>query len=487
MTPFILFAIKSLVVSGAMLLYYGIVLKNKKMYSFNRYFLLFTALLSVVLPFVSFSIASMPAGFNIPLPGPSNVIIDNTEFEPTSIAPSGGIGTINYWLVGYLVIVAGMLTRLIMSVWKISKLNRSTILKVVDGIEVVETSAEGAPFTFFKTVYWHSAVDINSQHGTTILEHELVHAEQLHSIDLLFLESMKSILWFNPFYYLLSKELKMVHEFIADDAIVQLKGVPTLAATLIFQKTGFTTPQLTNSFFHSPIKRRIKMANAVTTVKQMIFSKLMVVPLLAIVFLITSFTVGKSASRNGDGTLTIVVDAGHGGNDAGAVSKSGLKEKDITLRIAQMFEKIAPEMNVKVKLIRTDDVSIALNDRLKIANDVNGDVFVSVHIAKRATTSTEAVPIQIIQSSRPKQHKAENASMANAIDMKMKSDGYKPVQLAKPLLMLNDNNKPSVIIECGDIDEANDLQRMTNNAETERFCKSIVKGIVNYQHQQTKK
>src|SRR4030067_3842788 len=77
---------------------------------------------------------------------------------------------------------------------------------------------------------------------------------------------------------------------------------------------------------------------------------------------------------------TIIIDPGHGGEDYGAMGPSGIKEKDINLNIAKALEKlIAQRMYVRVILTRTDDKFIPLDGRAAIANENNGDMFISIH------------------------------------------------------------------------------------------------------------
>ena len=76
----------------------------------------------------------------------------------------------------------------------------------------------------------------------------------------------------------------------------------------------------------------------------------------------------------------IVIDAGHGGDHEGAVGRNGLREKDVTLDIALRLEKlIGKDKRFKPLLTRDEDETVGLEDRAKMANDANGDLFVSIH------------------------------------------------------------------------------------------------------------
>ena len=77
---------------------------------------------------------------------------------------------------------------------------------------------------------------------------------------------------------------------------------------------------------------------------------------------------------------TIVIDAGHGGKDPGAVGYRGTKEKDIALDVAKRLEKkLAKNMSVKIVMTRDEDIFLRLSERTKIANESNGSLFISIH------------------------------------------------------------------------------------------------------------
>ena len=77
---------------------------------------------------------------------------------------------------------------------------------------------------------------------------------------------------------------------------------------------------------------------------------------------------------------TIVIDAGHGGKDPGAVGYRGTKEKDIALDVAKRLEKkLSKNMNVKIIMTREEDIFLRLSERTKIANESNGNLFISIH------------------------------------------------------------------------------------------------------------
>lgn len=105
--------------------------------------------------------------------------------------------------------------------------------------------------------------------------------------------------------------------------------------------------------------------------------------IICILLCLLTFFAGASAKQ-----FTVVIDAGHGGKDPGALGKRG-REKDINLRVAKEFGRLVQEnmSDVKVVFTRDDDVFVPLQDRSAIANRANGDLFVCIHVNASKTSA----------------------------------------------------------------------------------------------------
>ena len=129
---------------------------------------------------------------------------------------------------------------------------------------------------------------------------------------------------------------------------------------------------------------------------------------------------------------TVVIDAGHGGKDAGAVGKKG-KEKDITLAVAKKTGEYIKQKypDVKVLYTRTSDVFVELNERAKVANNNNADLFISIHCNSVANApKTNGVETFIMGEHRNNANldvaKRENASILYENDAQDNYDGFDP-------------------------------------------------------------
>ncbi|MDY6801928.1 MAG: M56 family metallopeptidase [Bacteroidota bacterium] len=124
---------------------------------------------------------------------------------------------------------------------------------------IIETKNSTVPFSLFKWIVInpdkYSSYDIKQ-----VIAHEKIHAFQLHSLDLIIIEVIIILFWFNPFIYWYRKSIREVHEFLADEAVLK-KGFDKLSyQQLLFkQASGSRFMGLTSSFSYSLSKNRLKM------------------------------------------------------------------------------------------------------------------------------------------------------------------------------------------------------------------------------------
>ena len=139
------------------------------------------------------------------------------------------------------------------------------------------------------------------------------------------------------------------------------------------------------------------------------------------------------------GLTTLVIDAGHGGTDPGAVSRDGKSyEKSFTLDIAKrLSEKINAECpGVKVILTRDSDKTVALNDRAAIANKAGANLFMSIHVNSSPKTGPNGFSVHVLGQSSKKDRdlfaynmdvcKRENSVILLEDDYSKKYQGYDP-------------------------------------------------------------
>ncbi|SHG97574.1 M56 family metallopeptidase [Winogradskyella jejuensis] len=246
------------------LLVYDLFLKRETFFNYNRVYLLGTAILSFVLPFIKLETmkAVVPEEFVVVLP---EVIIGNisqpTDLD-TQIALQTGIivdePSIPVWQI---VFYSGAIFATLLFLFKFMKLYwlKSNNPKRWRGnVLIVKLLKSSAAFSFFNTIFLGEKLSEDEQ--PTILKHELVHVKQLHSIDLLVFEFMRILLWFNPLVYMYQNRIKALHEYIADDIAVKQSGKKSYYQDLLNQVFETNNLSFTNTFFKSSlIKKRIAM------------------------------------------------------------------------------------------------------------------------------------------------------------------------------------------------------------------------------------
>src|SRR5262249_23987391 len=146
--------------------------------------------------------------------------------------------------------------------------------------------------------------------------HELFHIRQKHSYDILLMEVLTIFLWVNPFFHLIKKELKAIHEFLADEFAITENEKWQYAELLLMQALN-TQIHLTNPFFHNQIKRRIAMITSSSKPGYQYLRKLLVLPIAAVIVALFAFKYKSKLNdppAKAEKPITIVIDAGHGGD-----------------------------------------------------------------------------------------------------------------------------------------------------------------------------
>lgn len=184
----------------------------------------------------------------------------------------------------------------------------------------------------------------------------------------------------------------------------------------------------------------------------------------------------------------VVIDAGHGEPDGGAISKNGVKESELNLAIAQKLETSLKEEGYDVIMTRTDERNIAdetmqdtirkmkvsdINNRVKLVNGSGADVCVSIHMNKFASEKYYGWQTFYNKMSEYNKILAEEIQKGISENIDIENDR---VPLAIQNVKLTDKSEiPTTIIECGFLSNSAELERL----QTEEYREKLVGGIVN--------
>jgi hypothetical protein len=294
--------------SGMLMGYYWLVLRNKRFHQYNRFYLLAAALLAWIVPLLKISWnrpllhSETPQVMNIL----SAVAANNTQIE-TTLNQKTFIWNWDLLASGiYLAVASVLLFAMLHAFVKLYRLLKHHSCKNVGDVFLILTQAKGTPFSFFRYIFWNEAIDIRSEAGQQILKHELTHVQQKHSFDKIFIQLTLVAGWFNPFFWMLRREMEMIHEFIADKKAVNNGDTAALAQMLLTAAYPQQKFAMTHPFFFSPIKRRLLMLTNNKNPRFSYIRRLVVLPLLAIVIVLFAFR-SKEQRQTGELSVASVV------------------------------------------------------------------------------------------------------------------------------------------------------------------------------------
>ena len=262
MNPFFAYLIKSSV--SLMLLYclFRVSMRNDRNHAINRFLLLGILLVSAIIPFlnIQFFYEEIPLK---PVETIREFVSTPVFTEPVSTETVQPIiemasSSVNHWLAFYLLIISALVFRLVLGVIKvmqiISRAEKRRLQKIV--LAVVQDIIQ--PFTFLNKVVLSEKDFTENKH--IVVAHEHAHIKQLHTIDLMVCEVFTVMHFFNPFMWLLRHDLKLIHEYQADQAVLN-KGIDAQKyQLLVLQKSvGERRFAMANHFTQKPILKRLKM------------------------------------------------------------------------------------------------------------------------------------------------------------------------------------------------------------------------------------
>jgi len=276
----IIYGLQVSAISGILYGYYHFFLRNSRFHQYNRFYLLFIIVASFTIPFLRIPLYFQSAD-DIPVLYKTLAAI-TVYSNGTAAAPAAPRW---HWqqLAGivYAIVLLVLFARLFLSVLHVLRLRKKYTEEHHYGYTLLQTTEPGTPFSFFRLLFWNTEISLFSSQGQQVLRHELFHIRQKHSIDILLAELACVVCWINPFFHLLKKELKTIHEFLADRHASHSANKWDYAETLLMQ-TLRTSHSLVNPFFHNQIKRRIAMITNNQQTRYQYLKKIMVLPVFAI-------------------------------------------------------------------------------------------------------------------------------------------------------------------------------------------------------------
>lgn len=283
------FLLKSAISLIVFLGFYYLILEREKIHKFNRFYLLISILISLIIPFVTFEfIEFVETAPVIQYDEPINiekaeVVLNQNPTIEKVITAQESIDYLPYvfWSI-YVSISLIFLFRFSKNYFKLivkSKINPSVKYKNASLILLEEKTL---PHTFLNFIFVNSEDFKNKNIEDELFAHEMVHVNQKHTLDILFIEFLKALFWFHPLFYLYKKAIQLNHEFLADEEIVNTyNNVPYYQNLLLHKSNGNTTIYLASNLNYLITKKRLLMMTKNTSKKIALLKKVAAFPILA--------------------------------------------------------------------------------------------------------------------------------------------------------------------------------------------------------------
>lgn len=488
MLPLAFYLLKVTICSGILFGYYWFVLRNKIFHQYNRFYLLASVVLSLALPLIQINI-----WHNAAQPAPQAILllqaVNGDEYLDEIIVSSRqtGLSFEQTMLMVYTLISIAFLVFFIQALFKIRRLIKKHRLSLFENIYFVNTTAKGTPFSFLKYIFWNDHIDPESTAGSQVFRHEVAHVKERHSYDKLMMHVVLIFCWCNPFFWLVRKELNMIHEFVADQIAVEDNDTAAFAAMILQAAYPQQRFHLANPFFYSPIKRRLMMLTKNRNPKVGYIGRLLVLPLAVLIF--AAFTLKAKTFTDNinayDGkTITVVIDAGHGGSDNGGTNVQGtVLEKDLNLALTKTISALNTNQKIKIILTRETDVFQSVQEKVAFTKAAGADLFISLHMDANPAGQTNAksglnVYVANNQSANVYNSRVLASALINEFSQQYGLPVNKqPVQTNMTIRVLQDATCPAVLVEAGNISNSKDLGYLQTKAAQTLVAGKILAAI----------
>ena len=251
---------------------YWFILRKEKLFAFNRFFLILSVVLSLVVPVISipvnFKVTPKPeniiSAFNYVMPDISSeekIISHDVNSNPLNAGNKPSPFDISeillaLYISGVILFLMRFLRNLFMILHKV-KLHEKISF---EGYRIILTNDKTGPYCFFSFIFLNKEEYMNGRIDTELLNHELEHVKQSHTIDIMLIELVKTFYWFNPVHVLYDRAIRINHEYLADNGVISDNSdIKSYADKLLTFIMGSSKIPLTSGSHHSFTKQRLLM------------------------------------------------------------------------------------------------------------------------------------------------------------------------------------------------------------------------------------
>lgn len=269
---------KMIALSAIFILLYFVFLEKEKNHHFKRFYLLISALFSVLVPLLSIPYGSIEVVERINQNNSELMSLPETKLVESSIFTTENI----LWAI-YILGFSLLFLKFSWGIFKLIKEIKFSEKIKQDHYQFILKQNKFTPYSFWNAIFLNKSDFLEGKIDNKIILHEKTHVNQKHSIDVIFIEIMLCVFWFNPAFYFYRKAIVTNHEFLADEEVLkqnhEVENYQKLILNeLISEKILFTHP----FNLHNTKKRIVMMTNKLTKIAKM--KSYLTLPISAILF-----------------------------------------------------------------------------------------------------------------------------------------------------------------------------------------------------------
>lgn len=272
------YLLTSTITATILLVVYQLFLEKEKMHHFNRFYLLLSLLFSLLIPFISIEIIeeiTTPMSAPIPMNFSEGtmVIAEETNYLEQTL-----------WVI-YILVTAILLFRFTRNIIAFYQLKKNNATLSFQNATLVLLQEPVLPHTFMNSIFINEAEYQERKIEKELFAHELTHVNQKHTLDVLFIELIKTIFWFNPLFILYKKAIQLNHEFLADEKVVQsYKNIPFYQSLLLSKASCNPPLYLASNLNFQVTKKRFLMMSRNSSKRIILGKQLGLLPIFTALF-----------------------------------------------------------------------------------------------------------------------------------------------------------------------------------------------------------
>ncbi|PCH70608.1 MAG: hypothetical protein COC06_04345 [Bacteroidales bacterium] len=308
-TGIILYFLQSAICMAFFYALYWLFLKKDTFFRVNRMFLLLTLIASILIPTLEIPFQPEPKNtIGNPLHVLDAVVKASQQYLNSNmleevvvtVTVKKALTAYQYLGIIYLLGVFLFSIRFFRNIFQLLFWIKSSQIIREKGFRLVIMNDDYPPFSFLNSIFIGKA-DYQKANFNSILAHERVHVDQLHTFDLLMIEILTVIFWLNPVVWFYKSSIQEVHEYLVDDKVVNgAVNANEYKMHIVNQFAGGDLFRLANNFGQSTLKKRISMLGRIKTPRIALVKLLLIIPIFVVLLSAFAFTIKEEEKLDPD-------------------------------------------------------------------------------------------------------------------------------------------------------------------------------------------